>query len=531
MKRAFVVAVDVGTGSARAGVFHAAGRQLARAEHPIAMNRPAADHAEHDSEDIWAAVCDAVRAARAAAGVAPEDVAGIAFDATCSLVVRSASGGQVSVSTTGERRWDTIVWLDHRASAEADMCTATGHRVIDHAGGAMSPEMATPKLAWLKRNLPESWREAGTIFDLTDFLSYRASGSTARSQCTLTCKWAYLAHEDSPWPCDYLEAIGLEDLMERAGLPPRATPAGTKLGTLTPEAAAELGLTAECCVGAGLIDAHAGAVGALAAYAGKPEELDRHVALVAGTSSCITSLARRPIMQKGLWGPYFGAALPGLWLSEGGQSATGALLDHVIRIHGGGLKPDREAHTAICRRVMALRASESNDFAARLHVLPDFHGNRSPLGDPHALGVISGLTLDASFDGLCRLYWRTAVAIALGLRHILEAMNAAGHSIDTLHVAGGHKHNPLLMELYADATGCALMESTADDAVLLGTAMVAATAAGLHPSLGEGCLAMQQNGKQRSVKSKIRPAFERDYAVFLAMQKHRAEIDAIPRSK
>ena len=119
---------------------------------------------------------------------------------------------------------------------------------------------------------------------------------------------------------------------------------------------------------------------------------------------------------------------------------------------------------------MALRAEEGLDLAGRLHVLPDFHGNRSPLADPHALGVISGLTLDASFDSLCRLYWRTAVGIALGVRHILDTLNAGGFVIDTLHVTGGHTKNPLLMELYADAVGCTVVEPLADEAVLTGTA-------------------------------------------------------------
>ena len=73
---------------------------------------------------------------------------------------------RLSVSTGGEKRWDTIVWLDHRALAEADECTATGHRVLDYLGGVMSPEMATPKLMWLKRHLPDSWNEAGYLFDL-----------------------------------------------------------------------------------------------------------------------------------------------------------------------------------------------------------------------------------------------------------------------------------------------------------------------------------------------------------------------------
>ena len=89
----FVCAVDVGTGSARAGIVDRAGRMLGRAEHPIAMHRSAAGHAEHDSEDIWASVCAAVRAARERAGVSADDVAGISFDATCSLVVRGRDGG------------------------------------------------------------------------------------------------------------------------------------------------------------------------------------------------------------------------------------------------------------------------------------------------------------------------------------------------------------------------------------------------------------------------------------------------------
>src|SRR6476659_7679331 len=131
----FVVAVDVGTGSARAGVLDTAGRLLGRAERPIAINRPEPEYAEHDSEDIWTAVGGAVRAALAASGADPASVRGISFDATCSLVVRGADGRQVSVSRSGAPRWDTIVWLDHRAVDEAEECTATGHRVLDFIGG------------------------------------------------------------------------------------------------------------------------------------------------------------------------------------------------------------------------------------------------------------------------------------------------------------------------------------------------------------------------------------------------------------
>lgn len=527
MTQSLLVAVDVGTGSARAGVLTPQGELLGRAEHPIAMNRTDANHAEHDSEQIWQSVCTAVREALAHANTEPHQVVGLSFDATCSLVVRDASGGPVTVSTNGEDRWDTLVWLDHRALAEAEECTRTGHAVLNYAGGVMSPEMEVPKLMWLKRHMPQSWDRAGMMFDLADFLSWKATGSLARSQSTLTCKWTYLAHTSPGWQADFLARVGLHDLVNKAALPQQASPVGDDLGVLTRQAAADLGLTTNCHVGAGLIDAHAGALGVLGAFAGDAATIDRHLALIAGTSSCVMALSAEDRPTSGVWGPYFGAVLPGVWLNEGGQSATGALLDHIIRWHGAGGEPTAEKHRAIAARIMELRAREGITLADRLHVLPDFHGNRSPLGDPFALGVISGLTLDSDFDSLCRLYWRTSVSIALGVRHILETLNTRGYAIDTLHVTGGHTKNAVLMELYADATGCTVVESSANDATLLGMAMVAATAAGLYPSLDAACIAMQQGGRERAPDPAARPQFDKDYRIFLEMLRQRQAIDAM----
>lgn len=530
MRPDLVCAVDVGTGSARAGILDRGGRLLGRGEHPIRMNRPRPDFAEHSSPDIWMAVCSAVRNALRASGARPEQVAGIGFDATCSLVVLDAAAQPLSVSIDGDARWDTIVWLDHRAIAEADRCTASGHRVLDHLGGVMSPEMQIPKLMWIKRHRPQSWERAHHLLDLADFLTFRASGSTARSQCTLTCKWTYLAHERSGWQRDFLDAMGIGDLIERGGLPDRAAPVGSSVGTLTPQAADELGLTTQCRVGTGLIDAYAGALGVLGGFASDRAEIERHMALIAGTSSCVMAMTSGSKRFPGGWGPYLGVTLPDLWTIEGGQSATGALLDHVIRWHGAGGEPDAVMHERIADRVRQLRAGEGADFARRLHVLPDFHGNRSPLADPHAVGVISGLTLDASFDSLARLYWRTCVGIALGVRHILDTLNDGGFVIDTLHVTGGHTRNALLMELYADATGCRVVQPLVDEAVLSGSAMVAATAAGLHPTLEAACVAMQQGGRERLPDGSARHAFDDDYRIFLEMHRQRAALDAMQGS-
>ena len=83
------------------------------------------------------------------------------------------------------------------------------------------------------------------------------------------------------------------------------------------------------------------------------------------------------------------------------------------------------------------------------------------------------------------------------MRHILDALNENGYGIDTLHITGGHTKNPILMELYADATGCTVIEPLTEDSTLLGTGMVAATAAGLYPTLAYACSAMHQGGARR----------------------------------
>lgn len=523
--RQHLVAVDVGTGSARAGIFDATGALLARATHPIQMKRPQENHAEHDSTDIWNAVCTAVREARAIAKIPADHIAAIGFDATCSLVVRGTEGEPVTVSTTGEDRFDTIVWLDHRAIAEADILTASGHRVLDFAGRSMSPEMQMPKLMWLKRNLPGSWSRAGHFFDLADFLTWKATGSVARSACTLTAKWNFLAQDEDGWKADYLELAGLSDLLERGNLPDKAAVPGKSVGCLSQEAALELGLDTQCHVAAGMIDAYAGALGALGGSL--VEGVETSAALIAGTSSCLVAFSKSPMPGRSLWGPYWGAVLPGHWLVEGGQSATGALLDHVVRMHSSGGEPDAALHGRIAERIQHLRSIEGEHFANRLHILPDFHGNRSPLGDPHALGVVSGLTLDVSFDGLCRIYWRAAVAIALGMRHVLEALDLFGYRVETLNVTGGHVHNPLLMELYADVTGRRIVMPKTADAVLLGTAMTAAAAGGVHADLFAAGNAMYPGGEERVANPASGKRYERDYQRFLAMYRHRAELEHI----
>jgi FGGY-family pentulose kinase len=520
-----VIGVDVGSTSARAGVFDANGARLARTEHGFAVGRPQTDHAEHSSDEIWRAVCEATRQAVQAAAIAPEAVAGLAFDATCSLVMLDAAGKPVTVSTTGDDAWNVVMWADHRAVAEAEEITATRHRVLDYVGGVMSPEMELPKLLWLKRHLASAWSRYALALDLADFLAWKASGKVAASACTLTCKWTYLNHESEGWQQDLLDRIGLGDLLRHCNLPKAAMPIGAPVGNLTSQAARELGLTERCVVGVGLIDAHAGGVGLLGHLT--PQELDTNIAMIAGTSTCHMAASVEPRQIKGVWGPYYGAMLPELWLNEAGQSATGALLDHILDLHaeGRGLAPQR--HQRVQARLQQLLTAEGPELVGDLQVVPDFHGNRSPLANPSATGAIAGLTLDHSFDSLARLYYATALGIALGTRHIIEALDHSGYAIRTIHLTGGHITNPLLVGLYADAAGREVSIPQEEDSVLLGTAAVAATAAGVHPSLNVAARAMIRQGRAIRPVAGTAKFFDRQYKRFLLMLDQQDALRAI----
>ncbi len=517
----FVVAVDVGTGSARAGVFTRKGVLIARAAHPIAMNREGAVFAEHSSTDIWTAVTVCVREAVTQAKIDPEAVDAIGFDATCSLTFLDAEGRSLSVARNGGPGWDTIAWFDHRAMAQASALTQSGVETLRYSGDIVSPEMQLPKIMWVRDWSPAGvWRDAAMILDLADFLTFRATGKLARSNSTLVAKWNYLGHAPSGWDERLLREGGLEGLREKAGITGAPVPTGSALGSLSPEAAAAFRLPQTCLVAAGMVDAYAGTL----ALTGVDPDADDSVSLIGGTSSCVMRFSRQPQFLHAFWGPYFGAALPDYWISEGGQSAAGALLDHILRIHLGRA-PVMADHEMVLEHVLEGLEGVGDEFGHRIHVLPDFHGNRTPFGDDLMLGSIHGLSLDSSLGGLAALYYRTMVALALGMRQTIERMEQGQKPIRRLHLGGGHAKSALFAQLYADALGRDVVISAGEEAMLLGTAMTAASAAGWHASLAETCQAMQRR-TERIIHPNTakRAGFDRDYRIFLRMQQHRAEL-------
>jgi D-ribulokinase len=489
-------------------VFDEKGSLLATARHPITVWHEAGSVVEQSSSQIWAACAASVRAAMAEAAIAPAAVKGLGFDATCSLVVLDAGANPLTVSGSGDERRNVIVWMDHRAMAEAREINETRDDVLRYVGGSISPEMEMPKLLWLKRHLPSTYRSAGHFFDLADYLSFRATGSTARSMCTLACKWNYLAHEQR-WSESYFARIGLSDLASDnyAKIGADIVAPGTPLGAgLTKSAAHDFGLLEGTPVGASLIDAHAGGVGTIGGRGRSGEEVDvcRRLAYIMGTSACIMATTQEPRFVPGVWGPYYSGMVPGFWLNEGGQSAAGAAIDHLIRSHPAYGEAVTTAHAAgmeilefLERRVVARANSlgEAALFARGIHVLPEFLGNRSPFADPDSRAVVAGMDLDVDVESMERLFVAGLCGLAYGLADVVEAFRSHGVDSDLMVISGGAGRSPLVRQIMSDTTGLAVAVPETQEPVLLGAAMLGAVAGRCCGSIREAMAAMSAIGR------------------------------------
>jgi D-ribulokinase len=507
MRQAYV-GVDVGTSSTRAGIFDETGKLLGLAKRPIATWHEAGDIVEQSSSDIWNACATAVRGALAEAAVPSDAVKGIGFDATCSLVVLAPGGAPVTVSGSGDPQRNVIVWMDHRATGEAREINDTKDDVLRYVGGFISPEMEVPKLLWLKRQLRQSFDAAGQFFDLADFLSWRATGSLARSMCTVTCKWNYLAHERR-WSTPYFQRVGLEEFAAEnyARIGTDIIAPGSLVGTgLTEQAASELALRPGTPVGASLIDAHAGGIGAIGGRIepGSPVNVCDRLAYIMGTSACIMATTINPCFVPGVWGPYYSGMVPGFWLNEGGQSAAGAAVDHLLRSHPAYAEASATARGEgvdviewLERRIIARAGSPgaAAKLARDVHVLPEFLGNRSPYADPDCRAVIAGLDLDADIGAMERLFVAGLCGLAYGLADVVDAFSAHKVTSNVIVMGGGASRSPLVRQIMADTTGLTVALPQTQEPVLLGAAMLGAVAGGGFGSLGETMASMSALGR------------------------------------
>ncbi|CAN5760750.1 FGGY-family carbohydrate kinase [soil metagenome] len=456
----FLLGIDIGTYESKGVLTDTHGHILAQAATPHDLAIPRPGWAEHDADAIWWR--DFVILARELlrqSGIAASEIAGIGCSAIGPCVL--------PVDATGQPLRPAILYgIDTRAADEVSELTATlGEEwILAQTGSALSAQAAGPKILWLQRHEPEIWARTAQVMTSTSYLVYRLTGRIVMDHYTAAAYGPLYNLHELAW-----DARGLTQICEANRLPALDWTMAIA-GHVTPAAAEQTGLAVGTPVIVGTADAAAEAVSAGVVAPGDT------MLMYGSTLFLIEVCAKLP--KGGVLWPSI-SLQPNTYVLAAGMSTTGALTRWFRDEMAESLYMTELAGGPNAYAELATAASQIAPGAEGLLFLPYFSGERTPLNDPLARGVIAGLTLAHS---RAHVYRALLEGVAYGIRHNLEAMTAAGETPQRLVAIGGGVQNRLWLQIVSDVTGQAQIVRTTPGAAY-GDSLLAGVGVGLVPGI------------------------------------------------
>jgi len=440
-------------------------------DHNLARQNPA-DHLFGLERSVKLALA----AARRKSGFSATKVVGIGVDTTGSSPIPvDATNTPLAL----HRKWagnlaaQCWLWKDHTSIAEAEEITALSAKIrpnyIAKCGNTYSSEWFWSKILHCRRTAPAVFKAAYSWVELADWIPSVLAGvkdprAVRRGVCCAGHKALYAEDWGGLPDKEFLAKLdpALADLRDR--LYEKAHDASVPAGALCAEWSKKLGLPAGIPIAIGEMDVHYGAIGSGVA--------EGTLVKVIGTSSCdcgVVSAKKTVADIPGICGIVKGSILPGYYGLEAGQSAVGDIFKwYVERLLG-----DASLHGTLTADAQKLQPGQSG-----LLALDWNNGNRTVLVDPRLTGLLLGQTL---YTSRAEIYRALIEASAFGARVIIERFRSYGVPIKRVVCAGGiAEKNPLLMQIYADVTGCTMLVAGSSQACALGSAISAAVLAGAH---------------------------------------------------
>ncbi|UGS34059.1 FGGY-family carbohydrate kinase [Capillimicrobium parvum] len=440
-----LVGVDIGTSSTKGVAVSPGGRVLARASRPHGLSLPRAGYAEQDAETDWWQGCrDVVRELVEAVGAGA--VRGVCVSGTGPCLLPCDARGR-------PLRPGILYGIDTRASAEISELEAAlgGDEIVARSGSALSSQALGPKLLWLRRREPDVWSRMASWHMPSSFAAMRLCGEIALDHHSASQCDPFYDLAAGGWAEDW---VG--DALPGCPLPQLVWP-GEQIGAVTADAGVETGLRPGTPVFAGTIDAWSEA---LSVGVRRPGDL----MLMYGSTLFVVQVADGAV-----------SAAPPLWCTQGvepgrpsyagGMATAGTLLAWWRETLGA---PEWDA-------VLAETAA-SPPGARGLLALPYFAGERTPIDDPRARGVIAGLSLQHTRGDVMRAAHE---AIAFGVRGMLETLGRAAGPARRIVAVGGGLQGGLLAQIVSDVAGVEQLVPEETIGASYGDALLAAIGAGL----------------------------------------------------
>ena len=432
-------------------------------------------------------VVNAIHAASKVPGFSAARVIGIGVDTTGSSPIPV---DHANVPLALNPRWkenlaaQCWLWKDHTSHREAAQITvlAAEHRpqYLAKCGNTYSSEWWWSKIWHCLKTAPDVFEAAFSWVELADFIPAVLAGITdpfaiKRGVCAAGHKAFYCEEWNGLPDKEFLMMLDPKLALLRDRLYEKAYDATEPAGKLCPAWATKLGLPVGIPIAIGEFDVHYGAIAC-----GVEEGT---LVKILGTSSCDCAVVRADKIVAdipGICGIVKGAILPSYYGIEAGQSAVGDLFKWWVEVVCEG---DGALHEKLTKQASALKPGQSG-----LLALDWNNGNRTILVNPMLTGLILGQTLHTTrFE----IYRALIEASAFGARVIIERLREYGVPVDRVICAGGiAEKNPMLMQIYADITGCTMQISGSSQACALGSAISAAVLAGAHPDFSTAQNAM-----------------------------------------
>jgi xylulokinase len=417
-----LLGVDIGTFSSKGVLVREDGEVAAESmvEHSLDIPFPGA--AEHDAEKVWwrdfLLICaDLLKRS----GIGPGDVEGIG--------VSTISPAVVAVDGDGRAVRPAILYgIDTRATEEiAELERATGTR--------LSSQSASPKVMWIRRHEPGVWARTRWILNGSGYLNLRLTGARAIDVYDAAIFAPFFDTERGTWSKD------VEPLVAPVGMMPEPAWTSSVTGHVTREAARETGLAAGTPVITGTADAAAEAVGAGLSGPGD-------MMLMYGSSTFFILRTEGLRTPAGFWGSRF---LEKDTFVVAGGTATAGSLTRWFRDNFAGEERAAERTGGENAYAALSRLTASSPPGSRgVIVLPYFSGERTPLNDPDARGVIFGLTLGHT---RADVYRAVLESVGFSIRHNIEALKAEGCRASRILAVGGGTRNPAWLRIVSDIAG------------------------------------------------------------------------------
>lgn len=463
--------IDVGTSGCKSAVIDPDGHVLGLGYREYPIDSPQPGWAEQDPYLWWEAARDAARQActsGSAGSLAPRVV---------SVSVSSQREGVVPVGKDGRALSRCIIWLDTRTSQQAEEIArrVPPSVVLATTGLMVSPVFSAAKIMWIRDNQPGVYERTHKFLQAQDFLLHKLTGEFVTDE-SIASRTMLFDVSKRKWASKLFAALGLDE-----GHMPRLVPPGTVVGVLTREAARELGLRLGTVAVAAGGDQQCGLLGV-----GSMDDDRCSVSLGTSTSVCLT--IDRPLVDEKARVSCCCAAVPGMWDLEAPIWTSGALLRWYRDMFAYEERERAAEANASIYDIMMQDARAIPAGSDGLLLLPHFAGAGSPHWDPDARGLVYGLTLS---HGRAHLIRAIIEGVAYEVSEITDALLSLGVEPEELVLSGGGARSPLFRQVVSDVTGKrVVLPTSTEEAVSLGSAMLAAVSVGVHESLASAVKCM-----------------------------------------